>query len=101
VVAINYHARPIMILKIDFNKKLLKDGFNQVHIDMAGLKVKDPEMFISIQYGNKEETQLSTAHLMSVRELIDPEEGEILPPVINEAKDHDENKSPKRKPTNN
>lgn len=89
-----------MLLKINY-KSEDKKQFDEVHIDLPGLKATDPTLFASIRYVNSEDGTTSSEQLVPVTELCDPDEIEEAEVISDEPIKHEDNKSPKRKPTNN
>lgn len=97
-----------MLLKINYGAKDKKQ-FDEIHVDLPGLKPTDPTLFASIKYVNSHNGRTSSEQLVPVTELCDPIDpapsstsGILDAEIISEEPiKHEENKSPKRKPAHN
>lgn len=58
-----------MLLRIDFPKEEIQEQFDQIHVDIQGVKVDDPTEFIRISYGNSITGEVSSPYLLPVTDI--------------------------------
>lgn len=57
-----------MLLTIDFKHKA-KKAFNQVLVDIQGVKVEDPDAFITVRYANSKTGEVSREEVLTVNAI--------------------------------